>query len=79
MLDIFSVIIYFLIMSFLAYIALLLAYFVIPFMQNWFPFLEDKLILVKPAIWGIGIALTAPHIVKNNQDRNLIYQCNGNF
>ncbi len=64
LLDIASIVIYFSIMSLLAFSTLTLADVFIPFLQHQFPYLEAKLAIVKPAIWGIGIALTMPLVVK---------------
>lgn len=68
-LDIVSIIIYFSIMSTLTFLALLLADWLVPLLQERYSYLENKLILVKPAIWGMGIALTTPLVVKTIRTR----------
>lgn len=63
LLDFISILIYFLLMSALAYLSILCAEWLIPFLQNVFPAAtERKLAFVKPAVWGIGIALTVSMI-----------------
>jgi mannose/fructose/N-acetylgalactosamine-specific phosphotransferase system component IIC len=59
LLDFISILAYFIMMSALAYISILLAELIFPFLQEIFPpENDDKLAFVKPAAWGIGIALT---------------------
>jgi len=63
--DFVSVLIYFLMMSILAYISLVCSEWLIPFLQNLFPPEADrKLAFVKPAVWGMGITMTASMIYK---------------
>jgi PTS system mannose-specific IIC component len=63
--DFSSILIYFLMMSILAYISLVCSEWLIPFLQNLFPPEADrKLTFVKPAVWGMGITMTASMIYK---------------
>lgn len=65
LLDFTSVLIYFLMMSTLAYLALWGAGQVIPLLVENLPSqAEQKLGLVKPAVWGLGISLTLPMIFR---------------
>lgn len=70
LLDILSILVYLMLMSLLAYCALELAAWLMPFLklipQSW----EAKLIIVKPVVWGIGIALTIPMIFEVIRSRN---------
>lgn len=59
LLDIFSICAYFLMMSVLAYLALLLGEMLIPMLKEAnLHSLEKILTFIKPAVWGIGIALS---------------------
>jgi len=73
LLEIISVLIYFLMMAFLAYGALLFADYIMKIVQPFFTeTIETKLIVLKPTILGIGIALTFPMIYRAfNQLRTL--------
>lgn len=63
--DFASILIYFLMMSILAYISLVCSEWLIPFLQNLFPpEVDRKLVFVKPAVWGMGITMTATMIYK---------------
>lgn len=63
--DFFSILFYFLLMSMLAYISLVFSEWLIPFLHNLFPPEADKkLVFVKPAVWGVGISMTATMIYK---------------
>lgn len=63
--DFISVLIYFLMMSILAYISLVCSEWLILFLQSLFPPEADrKLVFVKPAVWGMGITMTATMIYK---------------
>ena len=63
-LDMLSILIYFLLMSLLAFIALTLAGWAMPWLQSALGVFESNLRLVKPAVWGLGIALTLPMIYR---------------
>ena len=63
-LDMLSILIYFLLMSLLAFIALTLAGWAMPWLQDSLGAFEKNLHLVKPAVWGMGIALTLPMIYR---------------
>lgn len=63
LLDIASILVYLSMMSVLAYIALFSGGAIIPALDEHSSIaLEEKLKLIKPAVWGIGIAMTAPLI-----------------
>ena len=63
--DFVSILIYFLLMSILAYISLVFSEWLIPFLQNLFPpEVDKKLVFVKPTVWGVGISMTASMIYK---------------
>ncbi|MCK6621471.1 MAG: PTS sugar transporter subunit IIC [Calditrichaceae bacterium] len=65
LLDFTSVLIYFLMMSALAYVALWGAGQMIPLLIENLPSpAEQKLEFVKPAVWGLGISLTLPMIFR---------------
>lgn len=63
-LDLLSILIYFLLMSLLAFIALTLTGWVMPWLHDSLGAFESNLRLVKPAVWGLGIALTLPMIYR---------------
>ncbi len=70
LLDLLSILVYLLLMTLLAYFALELAAWFMPLLklipQSW----EARLIIVKPVVWGIGIALTIPMIFDAIRSRN---------
>lgn len=63
-LDMLSILIYFLLMSLLAFAALTLAGWAMPWLHDSLGGLEANLRLVKPSVWGLGIALTLPMIYR---------------
>lgn len=60
LLDALSILIYFLLMSFLAFVALSCAGFLMPLLSEFPAGIDDKFFAVKPIVWGIGIAFTIP-------------------
>lgn len=70
LLDILSILVYLLLMTVLAFFALELAAGLMLFLQNVPPVWESKLAIVKPVVWGIGIALTIPMIFDAIRSRN---------
>lgn len=71
LLDFASVLIYFLMMSGLAYAALWGAEQVVPFLKENLPSsAEQKLEFVKPAAWGLGISLTLPMVYRSIRQKS---------
>jgi PTS system mannose-specific IIC component len=65
LLDFASILTYFMMMSALAYVSISAGEFILPVLQNVFPpAIDAKLAFVKPAAWGIGIALTVLMILQ---------------
>lgn len=61
LLNLLSIIIYFILMSLLAYFALFVGDQVIEALQTYLPAsLDKRFSLLKPAVWGLGIALIVP-------------------